>query len=269
MNPEGLFDTHCHLFERGYHGRFGFLSRARGDELAAYERFREEFGITRTLVIGYEEPDRYVGNNEYIEGLAHDHDWIVPLRFVATGNAVGRGDFISLYATDMPAARDALAILEAAQVSGKPPAIVSLNAVPEALSLLAPAIRRLAETWILVSHLGLPGPVGSTAAAQARLEPLLGLADAEHVSVKISGQYAASAGGYPHDDAQLVVDVIADAFGIDRLVWGSDFSPCLEYISFEEAIQCLLPRGVTARERASILNDNATRLFDHYHGAAQ
>ena len=263
-----LFDTHCHLFERGFHGRYGFMLRAQGDELAAYERFRDEFTITRSLVVGYEEPNRYRGNTDYIVGLSAQRDWIVPLRFVSADRAIRRGDAVSIYAGDAVGAEMAAATLDAADASGATPSIVSLNAVPEALQLLAPTIRRLENTWFLISHLGLPGPVDSAPDARARLTPVLALADVSHVSVKLSGQYAASVGGYPHDDAQVIVDVVADAFGTAQLVWGSDFSPCLEYVSFDEAIHCLLPRGVNPQERAQILSGNATRMFTHYHGAA-
>ncbi|CAN5401993.1 hypothetical protein BH10ACT7_BH10ACT7_10130 [soil metagenome] len=266
MSASELFDTHCHLFERGYHGRFGFLVSARGDELASYERFRAEFGITRSLVVGYEEADQYQGNNAYIESLAAERDWIVPLRFVARSAAAAFGEQISLYAMDPTAAQAAAELL--ARTEGGPPRIVSLNAVPEALAVLAPVIRRLESTWVLISHLGLPGPVDSLSKARDRLAPLLSLADCPQVSVKLSGQYAASAGGYPHEDAQVIVDVLAETFGVGPLVWGSDFSPCLEFVSFDEAIHCLLPTGVTAQERARILAGNASRMFDHYGAAA-
>lgn len=267
MSAPELFDTHCHLFERGYHGRFGFLVSARGDELNSYERFRDEFGISRSLVVGYEEPDRYQGNNDYIQALAAERDWLVPLRFVAPGGVTEAGDAISIYAGDESSARSAATQLDAAARAGSAPAIVSLNAVPEAIAVLAPAIRRLENTWVLVSHLGLPGPVDTAAGARERLAPLLALADCDHVSVKLSGQYAASAGGYPHEDAQVIVDVLADSFGIAPLVWGSDFSPCLEFVSFDEAVHCLLPEGASQRERADILAGNAMRMFENY-GAA-
>lgn len=263
-----LFDTHCHLFERGFHGKYGFLLGAQGEELAAYERFRSEFSITKSLVVGYEEADRYRGNNAYINELSATRPWLVPLRFVGRGGAVKAGEFVSLYVGDAASAVDASRVLAAAHDAGSPPAIVSLNAGPEAIAALSPTIRRMDHTWFLLSHLGMPGPVVSRDAALERLAPLLELAGVEQVSVKLSGQYAASAAGYPHADAQVLVDEIARAFGIPALVWGSDFSPCLEYVSFDEAIHCLLPRSVSAQERAEILCGNATRMFTTYREAA-
>ena len=264
MTATELFDTHCHLFERGYHGRYGFLTRAVGDELASYERFRDEFAITRSLVIGYEEADRYQGNNEYIEGLAQRREWIVPVRFVAPGHPIV-SDSVAFYARDAASTDAAVVALDAARVAGVAPSIVSFNATPESLHALAPVVRRMPGTWFLISHLGLPGPVAA-ADARERLAPITDLAGLDNVSIKVSGQYAASAGGYPHHDAQIIVDVIADALGIPALVWGSDFSPCLEYISFDEAIECLMPTGASAQDRADIVSGNATRMFTNRNG---
>lgn len=243
-----LFDTHCHLFEHGFHGSTGVLVRGRGRELEEYERFREEYRIAKSLVVGYD-GDGYAGNSEYVAGLAETRDWVVPLRY-ATGS-------------DLDFARSPAGWGYASRAPG----ILSLNASPEALAELEPSIRAADDTWVLISHLGLPGPVASEAAARERLEPLLRLAGLPHVSVKLSGQYAASTSGYPHDDARVLVDIVAEVFGTAALVWGSDFSPCLEFVSLEEAVECLLPAGASAAERHDILFGNADRSFHQYAGA--
>lgn len=255
-----LFDTHCHVFEHGFHGRTGVLLRGRGRELEEYERFRAEYRITRSLVIGYDEGG-YAGNSDYIEGLAPTRPWMVPLRYAIPGGPWS--EMASAYAADASTG----AALAESLAAAEPPTVLSLNATPEALATLEPALRGLEGTWVLVSHLGLPGPVGSAAAARDRLEPLLRLAGLPHVSVKLSGQYAASAAAHPHDDVGVLVDLVADAFGVGALVWGSDFSPCLDYVSLEEAVECLLPAGAGAGERHDILFGNADRSFHRYAGA--
>lgn len=263
MSRTRLFDTHCHLFEHGFHGSTGVLLRGIGEELAAYERYRAEFGIERSLVVGYEEPGRYRGNNDYLLRLAATRDWLVPLLFASAQAPAPEHRGLSAYASTREEAQSVAAMLEAADA----PAVVSLNARPEALAELAPVIRRLERTWFLVSHLGLPGPVDSTEEARERLSPLLGLAGLPNVTVKLSGQYAASVVGYPHPDVQSLVDLVAERFGADALTWGSDFSPCLEHVTFAESVDCVLPSGASESERDDILFGTADRLFDHYLGA--
>jgi len=71
--------------------------------------------------------------------------------------------------------------------------------------------------------------------AQARVRPVLSLADLSHVGVKLLGTYACNA--YPHSGLkELTGDLIA-AFGPSRLCGGSDFSPALDYMSFAQTIE--------------------------------
>lgn len=55
--------------------------------------------------------------------------------------------------------------------------------------------------------------------------------------VKLSGYYALTDPGYdyPHDAAWPYTEVLADSFGTRRLLWASDFSPCLDSVTFAQA----------------------------------
>lgn len=256
-----LFDTHCHLFERGFSGSTGVLLRGRHAELHAYERYRSEFAIERSLVLGFEGEAGYLGSNAYLESLSVGRPWLIPVPFVAVGSPLSGRAACAYVST-----ADDGQWLAAELGRRDAPALLSLNARPEALAAAAPALRAAGGTWILVSHLGLPGPAPSLLAAIERLEPLLSLAAADHVTVKLSGQYAASSLGYPHPDVQPIVDLVADRFGGHRLTWGSDFSPCLEHVTFAEAVDCVLPSGASPTERDAILFSTADRLYHHYLG---
>ncbi len=265
MIPARLFDTHCHLFEHGFYGQTGILLTGTGEELFAYERYRAEFGIERAFVVAYEEPTRYRGNSAYLDGLAATREWLVPLGFAAVDDPLPARKAVSAYVSTPGEGRW---LAEALAAAVDPPAVVSLNARPDALHELVPSIRALEGTWFLVSHLGLPGPSPSRDAAELSLSPLLALAGSPNVSVKLSGQYAASLVGYPHPDVQHLVDVVADRFGLDALTWGSDFSPCLEHVTLQEAVECVLPTGLGSSDSEAIYFGNAERLFTHYLGAS-
>ena len=58
-----------HLFADGYVGVRG-SSPAGGDELAAYDAFRQQHGIERALLLGYEGEPPYRGNNAHVLALA-------------------------------------------------------------------------------------------------------------------------------------------------------------------------------------------------------
>jgi L-fuconolactonase len=262
-----LADAHVHLFADGYEG-----APAGPDEPAAYERIRRRHDIVCALVVGYEGEARYAGNTEHVLALAAERSWIAPLGFLhvtppgvdelrAVHAAGGVGFAVYLGGEE-----------EGAAFAGWPPAlrqelgdqaaVLSFNARPEAVAAADAALRDLDGCSLLFSHLGLPGPhdqVPSATAARERLAPLLALAGCPNVSVKVSGAYAVAA--HPHAAAQPFVDVLLDAFGPERLLWGSDFSPALDHVSFLEATATHLLSRCTTEEIHAVMGGNLLRLL--------
>jgi len=264
-----LADAHVHLFADGYAGVRG-RPPAGPDELAAYERLRERHGIDCALLVGYEGEPRYAGNTDYALGLAAKRRWIAPLGFlrapgfdrvraVHAGGGVGFAIYLADLEEGAAFARWPQALR---QLLNDQAAVLSFNARPEAVAAADPALRELDGCALLFSHLGLPGlheQVPSLAAARDRLAPLLGLADRSNVAVKLSGAYAVDP--YPHAAAQRFVDVLLDAYGPDRLLWGSDFSPVLDYVSFAEVTATHLLSRCAAAEVDSVMGGNLLRLL--------
>ncbi|MFV0337872.1 MAG: aminotransferase class V-fold PLP-dependent enzyme [Chthoniobacterales bacterium] len=91
--------------------------------------------------------------------------------------------------------------------------------------------RRLEETRILFSHMGLPGPLRT---AHKKIRHLSKLASLPHVGVKLSAAYAINA--YPHPGVPELMDFLRSEYGEDRLCWGSDFSPALDDVTMKQSI---------------------------------
>lgn len=259
--PTKLFDTHCHFFRTGFEGTNGVRMPAPDEELQAYERFRTAAGVERSLVVGYDEGP-YAGNSDYIESLAADRSWITPLTFTASAGEPSK--LASAYLGDVESADQFVANLLSGAEAGRAPSIASLNATPAAIAVLEPVLRKLEETWFLIAHLGLPGPDASGTGSSERYAPVLSLSGASNVSVKISGQYAASNGSYPHVDLQPMIDEMADVLGVSALVWGSDFAPVLDYVPLDHAIACILPSGISNEEMQAIYYQNAKDKFEQF-----
>ena len=239
-----------------------------------FQSLRREHGVDTALVLGYEGPverdAHYGGNNAYIAHLARTHDWMSPLAHTAPWlDAVPGEGFrgIAAYLMSTPEAEwfshwtdDAIDRLAGRQM------VVSLNVTPETLTVVANAIRRLEGCHVLVSHLGQPGrwrEAPSGAELVSTLAPLLSLADIGHVGVKVSGLYDLTdpAHGYPHHPVVGVIDRIADAFGCERLYWGSDFSPALDYVSFAQTVHAVSDLSWSQSEREAVMGGNLRRLL--------
>ena len=76
-------------------------------------------------------------------------------------------------------------------------------------------------------------PDETPAELREKLEPVVDLARADNVFVKLSGLYAIDP-KFPHAGAQPEGEMLLEAFGASRVVWGSDSSPALEHLTNRE-----------------------------------
>lgn len=271
-----LADSHIHLFPNGY-SHDGSPAFFGAGELATYEALRAAHHIDCALVVGYEADGIDPQNNAYIRRLGATHDWLRTLAYVDTYanptaelivDLLDQGHSgLAIYATDDARAQALLGwqrrIWDVLRTRG---AIVSLNVRPAGLTLLRPLMEAAAGVPVLLSHLGLPGllPAGiNDATLRGRLAPLLSLARLGNVHVKISGLYATSDPpfAYPYLAAGECIRHILSAFGCDRCIWGSDFSPALEFVSFPQTIHWEGIKGLKEKERNMIMRDNLFRIL--------
>lgn len=272
-----LADAHIHLFSSGYAGRLG-ASPAGGDELEVYERLRASYQIECALVVGYEGEARYAGNSREILSWALKRPWMFPLPFLAVAappaaaelrdwreqGAVGYSIYLKTEGDGTAFAHWPASTL--AEL-GAQRAILSFNATPAALARAKEVIVAIDGARAVFSHLGLPGRSGivpTTVQARERLQPLLELAAHPHVAVKLSGLYAVSDPPYkfPNDDAQPLVDVLLDTFGPSRMLWGSDFSPVLDYLSFAQVCDPRPLSACTPAEVQDVMGLNLLRMLN-------
>jgi predicted TIM-barrel fold metal-dependent hydrolase len=269
-------DAHIHLFKNGYQAQYG-EGWARNNEVQCYDALRQEHHISKALIVGFEGQPQFAGNNRSLANWGKKHSWMAPLCYVncqrVPSSTTLRDPFVGL----------ALYINDANDIEGLtkwPPrfyemfnerrAIISINTVPAMLTKLAPFVERLKNCSILISHLGLPGSFAkspSAATASKVLRPLCALAKYSNVMVKISGLYAISdpAWDFPHQSALPLVRTIRETFGAKRLLWGSDFSPCLASISFVQSVEALEVLNRTLewpeKEMQQIRGGNLLRLL--------
>lgn len=271
-----LADSHVHFFDGGYPGRYG-RSPAGGEEIAVYESLRSEHRITRVLVVGYEGAPFAAGNNDYIRSLASSRPWLTTVAYlevapppspegiesILDGGHAG----VSLYLAE-PEQGDAWldwspevwTILESAA------AIISLNVTPRSLERCSSVLRSHPGCRFLVSHLGLPGPHDTspdTTEVRSRIRALLECAGAHNVFVKFSGLYATARNPheYPHHSATPYVEELLATFGVDKCLWGSDFAPALDYVSFAQTISLPQLAGLTTSELKAVMGGNLAQIL--------
>jgi predicted TIM-barrel fold metal-dependent hydrolase len=106
------------------------------------------------------------------------------------------------------------------------------------LDLGSQCVRRHPDTVIVIDHLGLLQPSKPPVPPEpwADLPKLLALAAYPNVRVKISGACTMSHEPFPYNDIWDPVLRIIDAFGIDRCMWGTDWTRTIGMLTYEQGV---------------------------------
>jgi L-fuconolactonase len=264
-------DAHIHLFEHGFRGpSFAARPGVNLDEAACYDSLAQAHHISAALVVGYAAEPWCTDNNNHIAALARQYPWIRPLANAATPAELSIATLqrwrtqgfigISLYLITAD---------HLEQFATIPPEVwvylaahrwlISVNSRGSAWRAWVPILAQFPDLHLLISHLGLPPALAeapSPEVARQNLQDVLALSQYPSVHVKLSAFYALSTPGYdyPHHAAWPYVQAALDAFTIDRLLWGSDFSPHLDSLSF--------PQTFSLFAKMPFLSDNDRRKIE-------
>lgn len=265
-----LADSHIHLFEGGFR-------KSGVDEVAEYERLIKEYSIEAALVVGYEGEEWATGNNSFIAGLAESRPWIRPVAYlsptelsvehletISAKNFIG----ISLYllSTDDMAAIEGVSDEVWAWIVRRG-WLISVNSKGELWRVWHGVLTRNPELRLCMSHLGLPEvdkeePSDKMIAKELANQRLLHTF--ANVYLKFSGFYALEevAPFFPYTKSYPYVRYILENFDNRRLIWGSDFTPALLRVSFEETF-AHLQRWLSSHELLErILRKNLIEFLD-------
>jgi predicted TIM-barrel fold metal-dependent hydrolase len=153
---------------------------------------------------------------------------------------------------------DGLAFLGAIDARGL---ILSLACGARQASIIAEAALRFPRLPILVHHLWRVR-IGDDAA----LRLAVAAARAPNLIVKISGHGHGSDTGwdYPLPGMQAIARALCEAYGPERLVWGSDWPVCERFMTYRQALEIVRAHGpeVGPQARALMLGGTMAKLIE-------
>jgi L-fuconolactonase len=132
---------------------------------------------------------------------------------------------------------------------------------PEHLPAAAALVRAHPSLLFVLDHLG-KAPIASGA-----LEPWAGdlrsLAAEPNVTCKLSGVHTIAAPGASYADLAPFLGVALDAFGPDRLLFGSDWPVSAQAASYHRVVEIAAEacRELSAGERSAVLGLTARRVY--------
>ena len=233
-----IVDAQVHAYERDHPGRpwighLHGLASATGDEMVAA---MDAAGVDGALLVSPYSFYRYDASYALEVGAAHPGRFglIKPVDpndpaveeniadWAKAKGAVAIRILLTYEASEDPADPGMNRILAAASRHSLPVNLLCWGRLGQAKGL----IERNTNTTIVIDHLGLPQPFEPPVPAQpwAELPKVLELAAYDNVRIKISGACTLSHERFPYNDIWDPLARIFDAFGLNRCMWGTDWT---------------------------------------------
>ena len=152
----------------------------------------------------------------------------------ATPGTVGIRIMMNRDVSEDPADPGINRVLAAGARHGLPVNILCWGRTEQARALAA----RNPDTAIVIDHLGLQQPFEPPPPAQpfADLPAVLKLAGPRNVAIKITGACTLSREAYPFKDIWEPLARIFGAFGIDRCMWGTDWTRAVKLLTYQQGV---------------------------------
>lgn len=185
----------------------------------------------------------------------------VVAEWAATRGVVGVRIMLNQEASNDPADPGINRALAAAAKHSLPVNMLIWGRLDQAKGLAA----RNPDTVIVIDHLGLQQPFHPPAPAGpwAALPNVLALAQHQNVRIKISGACTLSHQPFPYNDIWDPVMRVIDAFGLDRCMWGTDWTRATELLTYAQGVE---PFRTTTRlsqsDKAALMGGTLTKVYN-------
>lgn len=133
---------------------------------------------------------------------------------------------------------------------------------PRHLPIAIDVVKRFPEQPFVLDHIA--KPLIKDGLLQPWERDIRRLAAYDNVWCKVSGMVTEAAwGGWTQDDYTPYLDVVFDCFGVDRLMFGSDWPVCTLSGSYRQVVGIveIYIGALSADEQAAIMGGNATEFY--------
>jgi predicted TIM-barrel fold metal-dependent hydrolase len=280
MSDGGIVDAHVHVFlpvpDDPDRTVDVLAPPEREAPLDALEREMADAGVDGAVLVPLGPEDRYVS-----ECIASDPTRFAGIAVAAADEDPGRvaqrldvGRFSGLRMFGLPGDPTDrppwLGVLERLAADGH---VLWLYPRAEHLPTVDAVAARLPDLRVVLNHSGFTqAGIGRDQYGRPRIDSpvpqpheaqVLDLSRHPNVSVIVSGAYGFSRLEYPYPDVAEVVRRVADAFGLDRLAWASDFPWIVVHPGYRACVELVdhhLP-GLAPAERSAVLGGNIRRIL--------
>jgi len=272
-----IFDSQVHAYERNHPGRpwVGTLhgpAEVTGDQMVAA---MDEVGVDGAVLVSPFSMYRY--DASYALEVFAKH----PTRFrlvkpvdptdprvadtiadwAATKGTVGIRIFLRDAASTDPADPAINRVLAEAGRHSLPVNLACTGRLEQAAQLAA----RNPNTQLVIDHLGLQQPPAPPAPPRPfdELPKVLAMAAHPNIAIKISGACTLSHEPFPYKDIWDPLGRIFDAFGLNRCMWGTDWTRAVALLTYQQGVEAFrVTDRLSDRDRAILMGDTLARVYN-------
>ena len=125
-------------------------------------------------------------------------------------------------------------------------------------------IDRHPDARFIIDHLGILQPSVPPAPPQpwADLPKVLELAKRKNAVIKVTGACTLSREPYPFPDIWDPLARVFDAWGLDRCLWGTDWTRAFAVVNYEQAVEPFLKTNrLSASDRATLMGGSCAKAY--------
>ena len=204
-------------------------------------------------------PDRFALVKPVDPGDPAVEDTIV--QWAATAGTVGVRIMLNRDLSDDAADPGINRVLATAARHSLPVNLLAWGRLEQARELAA----RNPDTQIVIDHLGLQQPFEPPPPAQpfAELPKVLALAAQPNIALKITGACTLSHEAFPYGDIWDPLARIFDAFGLDRCLWGTDWTRAVSLLTYEQGVEAFrVTDRLSDSDREQLMGHTAARIYN-------
>jgi L-fuconolactonase len=182
-------------------------------------------------------------------------------QWAATPGTVGVRIMLNRDLPDDPADPGINRVLTAAARQSLPVNLLAWGRLQQARELAA----RNPDTQLVIDHVGLQQPFEPPPPAQpfADLPNVLALAAQPNIALKITGACTLSHEAFPYPDIWDPLARIFEAFGLDRCLWGTDWTRAVSLLSYEQGVEAFrVTDRLSDSDREQLMGKTAARIYN-------
>ncbi|MBV1904918.1 MAG: amidohydrolase [Pseudomonadales bacterium] len=132
------------------------------------------------------------------------------------------------------------------------------------LDLLGELARRHPQTQLVIDHIGLQQPFEPPAPENPfnNIEQVIALAQFDNIAIKISGACTLSQQAFPYLDIWEPLGSIFDAYGLERCMWGTDWTRAVGFLSYQQGVDAFrVTDQLSDTEKSMLMGGSLARIY--------